>query len=353
LPEPIRDSGRFTYQREIPVYRVREQCDGTCWAHSGMTVLDDAMLRNHQRWEDISLDFILYHAVEQRLRHPLSGVDDLRLVINEDGNHAGVLDEVVALYGMIPSSAWQPQGGSLDGRYSEWLERIQNLFKNYEDRLIVAENSRDRNRFYRAQLDFADAVARSRRLMFGVPPETFQVHGRTYTPRSWADRALPREVSRTLTWVDAEIHDQRPFVIDSNRWQNYQSYIMPSGERRVDHHYVGSVDELSLAIRRSIDSGRPPRLSIEWHNEFIDSATGIISPNNARFFPLLHQQENLHAVVIFGYDLDADGNISRLKILNSHGAGSGDNGFIHMDIDYFRAFARDVTIRVPMPQGFR
>lgn len=80
-------------------------------------------------------------------------------------------------------------------------------------------------------------------------------------------------------------------------------------------------------IRNELDNNRPVILSgMGWY-EIRDLNTVYINSQLDQIDP----EEGSHALVIVGYELDFNGKVKTLKMQNSYG-----EGFIHLDVSYFR-----------------
>jgi aminopeptidase C len=115
-------------------------------------------------------------------------------------------------------------------------------------------------------------------------------------------------------------------------------------------------------IVEALKRGEIVPLAYESNHSFMDPKTGIMSisafyaPEGFETPPVPYRNEigfeteMGHAVDIVGVDLDANGKVIKFKIRNSHGEQSGDRGYNHMYLDYFRNFMKRVYLRVDAPK---
>ena len=178
---------------------------------------------------------------------------------------------------------------------------------------------------------------------FGEMPESFTYKGREFTPNSFMDEYLP-EHSEDITYVKYEklLGKEDPDIgIDFNEIIKDELKVA-NLTTKVEYKSSQDIDKI---IIESIDNNRPVNIGVQWRSSdlFLDKNNKIIeyinNENGVIRAPELDNSFSTgggHAVLIIGYELDINGNIKTLKILNSWGEHAGDRGIYHMDIEYFK-----------------
>lgn len=339
------------YSKELTQFGdIKDQSAlGTCHLYSWSASLEQSYLQRTGKKIKISgRHLTLMHWIDSAFRTLKS--EDPKAEIQLGANPIFSRFQVLR-FGAMPDAAFKPARDfdkpPLSGRLETYVQNIVDRAKF--DLKSTGDSGKRIAILQRAQADilqiFNDVV--------GNIPTTFSYDGKSYDPRSFAKEMFP-ELTKPIVFMaikgDRDAEDVRT---DIN-----PNFML----------FETSIDRLENTVKELIDKGQAVYLGYQHEASFVDKETGTMTlagfhfPTNAR--PLSRRQREWserngggHAVQIVGYDLDPKtGKIIKFKIKNSWGEKAGDNGYYHMYVDYFRAYARGITFykgAVKLPAAFK
>ncbi|WP_041577420.1 C1 family peptidase [Bdellovibrio bacteriovorus] len=317
--------------------QIKNQCNlGTCHLHSWMSHLERGYEQKTGQSLTLSNEYLsARHWLERsllRLEKPSKEVE-VKLGAGPLFSRESILE-----YGLIPEGAWKPKSDFMLNpqakKMSEFIENI--LVRTQWQAEKTAEGPAREAVLEQGRNQIKDLF----RQMVGEVPAQFEFQGQTWTPKDFA-KAYFESFEGPMTQM--AIHNDRKAATKFEK--------TPQGRK-----LITSLDKVEDTARRMLDKGEAVYLSYDHHAEYVDASSGIMSirafhiPTYAR--PATRQMREAfdtnsggHAVQIVGYELDPrTGRVVKWKIRNSWGTKKGDEGHYHMYDDYFRAFAKSITV---------
>ncbi|MBD5288863.1 aminopeptidase [bacterium] len=167
---------KFTEVITIPTTSVKDQNkSGTCWAFSGLSTLEDNVLKNTGKEIDLSEMFVVRNAYIDKAKKYMRMNGKLNFA--QGGSFADVL-EMTRLYGAVPEEAYSGlnYGESKHSHY-EMAEALEAYLNAVLARGM--KNSKLSSAWLPGFIGILDAY-------LGKAPENFTYNGKNYTPQSFA-----------------------------------------------------------------------------------------------------------------------------------------------------------------------
>jgi bleomycin hydrolase len=202
---------KFTDTKTAPATSVKDQNkSGTCWSFSTLALMESELLRMGKGEYDLSPMWVARHTYFEKVLKYVRMHGKLQLAA---GGHAGDVTNIIAKYGIVPTSVYAGLNYGTDNHDHGELDAVVMAYA----KTIIA-----RNTLTTAWLDGLNGILDA---YFGKVPETFEYNGKKYTPTSFRDMlGLDMEdyVSITAfahhplnTWFDMEVPDN---------WNNYPAW---------------------------------------------------------------------------------------------------------------------------------
>lgn len=167
---------KFTDVKIIPTTPVKDQNkSGTCWAFSGISTLEDDLLRRGKGELDLSEMFIVRNAYIDKAKKYMRTNGKINFA--QGGSFYDVL-EMTRLYGAMPEEAYD---GLNYGEKKHSHYEMAAALKAYLD--AVMANGQRTSKLTTAWLPGFVGILDA---YLGKLPETFTYNGKTYTPQSFA-----------------------------------------------------------------------------------------------------------------------------------------------------------------------
>lgn len=172
------DSTGFTFTDviKIPTTPVKDQNkSGTCWAFSGISTLEDNVLKKTGKELDLSEMFIVRNAYIDKAKKYMRMNGKINFA--QGGSFADVL-EMTRLYGAMPEEAYNGLNyGEAKHSHYEMAEALEAYLNAVLARGM--KNSKLSSAWLPGFIGILDAY-------LGEVPESFTYQGKTYTPKSFA-----------------------------------------------------------------------------------------------------------------------------------------------------------------------
>ncbi|MCL1933872.1 MAG: aminopeptidase [Candidatus Azobacteroides sp.] len=225
------DTFRFATIKALPITSVKNQGNsGTCWAFSGIGLIESELLRMGKGEYDLSEMFIVSKNYSDKAQKYVRMHGETNFA--EGGSFADVLD-CIKDYGIVPDSV-QPglNYGETQHRHAE----LDQLSKAYIGVIIKNPNRKLSTAWLKGFSGILDAY-------LGESPETFTYNGKQYTPQSFTKflGINPDDYVSITSFTHHPFYTAFPIEIPDNwRWAN--SYNVP-------------LNEMVQIIDNSIDKG--------------------------------------------------------------------------------------------------
>lgn len=223
----------FTTVKELPITSVKNQWkSGTCWDYATLGYFESEILRKTGKTYNLCEMFVVNKDYMDNATHyvRMHGYSQ----ISEGGSCDDVL-EVIRNYGICPEEA-MPAPGSLTG---DSLANFDVFFPELEKKVssIVKKDAKA------PLLHWQDSVLAVIERYVGRCPEAFEYEGKTYTPKSFAERlGLNLDEYVSLTSYTHHPFNQW-FVIEAPyKWRLKPSYNIP-------------IEQLMDVLDKAIDAG--------------------------------------------------------------------------------------------------
>ncbi len=231
---PVDTTGfNFIDEKVIPTTSVKDQNkSGTCWCFAGTSMFEDEIVRRGGKPLDLSEMFTVRHCY-------LDKADRFVRMYGETNFAAGgSLADVPYVwkhYGAVPESAYP---GLSYGEEKHVHGELDGVLRAYLKEVVKKPNKRLSTSWRKGVEAILDAY-------LGEVPETFEVDGVTYTPRTYADKLglVPDDYVALTSFTHHPMYE--PFVLevaDNWLWEKYDNIAL---------------DELKAVVDNAIDNGYP------------------------------------------------------------------------------------------------
>ena len=238
--KPAKEEGyKFTDLKTVPTTSVKDQFrSGTCWSYSGLSFLENEILRAGGPEMDLSEMWIVRNMYFDK------GVKYVRMhgFLNfGEGGAPHDVTECIKKYGIVPEEAYP---GLNYGTEKPVFGELSAVLKAYLDAVIEAKNGTLTTAWENGFNALLDAY-------FGPRPETFTYEGKEYTPKSFAE-SLPINMEDYVAVGSFTHHPfYEQFVIEvPDNWMWEQIYNVP-------------LEDLMAIVDNALENG----YSIEWATE--------------------------------------------------------------------------------------
>lgn len=221
----------FTDVKVNPTTSVKDQNkSGTCWSFSGLSFLEDELLKKGKGEYDLSEMYVARQCYIDK------AINFVRYYGKTNfGEGGGLLDipYVYNKYGMMPESAYD---GLEYGEEKHDHGELAAVLTAYLNEIVKNPNKKLSTAWLKGYIGILDAY-------FGEVPETFEYDGKTYTPRSFADE-LGLDMNDYLPVTSFTHHEfYKPFVLEvPDNWDHGLYYNVP-------------MEELLQIVDNAIDKG--------------------------------------------------------------------------------------------------
>lgn len=233
---------QFTNVKEIKTTSVKNQNrSGTCWSFSGISFLENELIRMGKGEYDLSEMWIVNYTYQDKadLYVRMHGISNF-------GAGAALIDvfDVVRKYGIVPEDAYK---GLEYGEKMHIHGELDAILKGYLDAVVANKNKKITpvwKKGYNAVLS----------AYLGEIPETFNYNGVNYTPESFT-KSLGLNMDDYISITSFSHHPfYEQFTIEvPDNWTMSKSYNLP-------------VEEMMQVMNYAIDNG----YSIAWASDVSD-----------------------------------------------------------------------------------
>lgn len=333
-----------------PVYDQNKS--GTCWAFSGVSALEDEVLRQGGPALDLSEMFIVRQNYIDKAKKYMRL--DGKLNFAQGGGFADVLT-VLDEYGIVPEEVYS---GLNYGEEKHMHYEMADALKGYLDGVMRVGNKRLSEAWLPGFIGILDAY-------LGKLPETFVYNGKTYTPKEFAKSIGldARKYKSYTSYTHHPFYTTFPLEIPDNwRWADSYNVTMEDMKQMVDtaldkgytvawaadvseptfkwkEGYALLPEKKTQADMDGTELARWVKLSDEDRKK---SENEVKGPVKERVITQADRQKTFdnrettddHGMVIVGYAKDQEGN-RYYKVKNSWDTNQIYDGYIYVSEPYF------------------
>ncbi|TAJ11404.1 aminopeptidase [Marinilabiliaceae bacterium JC017] len=212
---------------DLPATSVKDQNrSGTCWSFSGLSFLESEMIRKGKDSVDLSEMFIARHCYADKAEKYVR----LHGALNFGGG--GAFQDVLYVfkkYGLMPEENYQ---GLNYGQDSHVHGEFDTVLKQYVEGVVKNKNKQLSTAWYNGFNGILDAY-------LGELPETFEVDGKSYTPKTYASEVVglnPDDYIQVSSYTHHPFYDT--FIIEvPDNWLWGEVYNVPMDDlKRIFHN---------------------------------------------------------------------------------------------------------------------
>lgn len=387
----------FRFNVELPekVEATDQESSGRCWIFAGLNVMRHILIRRHDLRPDFQLSQAYTYkcnmfercnmALETVYQQVSEGAfDDLVTfkILDDafgDGGTSLQLVNVIEKYGVMPYDAFP------DLRHVKDTSSLRSLLKAVTLRSVTqvkqicagkgGGGSTTRAQFERLRDKIMDDVQRVLTLMLGTTPRSFRysfdndacgsVPSSSHAVSEHTPLGFYKECIRPLLDFESlvPVKNDTRYAFDSLIATPYGHNVLKRLPFDVHESLTNVYLNLDIQVfkRAVVDTLQRSQIPV-WFasdfDEFVLRNGSVMDQDASRLeemigVTLLSDKSDLltarilrpvHAMVITGFQREADGRISRWKVENSHGTGSPDGGFLTMSDAYFDRFVLQALV---------
>ncbi|WP_164112897.1 MULTISPECIES: aminopeptidase C [Sphingobacterium] len=176
VSDKSKDGFVFTQVINLGNTSIKDQgSSGTCWSYSGNSFLESEMIRMGKKPVEISQIYTAYYTYLEKAK------TYVKLHGDQAQGEGGQLHDVLTIfrkYGAVPREVYTGlRDGQTRNNFSEMSTLIQGMNEN------IVKSKKPTPAWQKAITGVMDSY-------LGMPPQSFQYNGKTYTPRTWADQVI-------------------------------------------------------------------------------------------------------------------------------------------------------------------
>ena len=360
-----------------------QKSSGRCWMFTGMNVLRNKAIRQH----DLPADFqfsqaytFFYDQLEKSNLFLQAIIDTYKLPMDSqevqwlfknplsDGGQFTGIANLIDKYGLAPAEA-MPETFNTNNT-SSISNLIQLKLREYGLQLReMAKNGQNSNTLLNKKTEMLGTIYRMLALTFGEPPAqfTWQQHNAkgeivstdTYTPKSFYEKFAKTDFSKYyMVMNDPTREYYKVYEIQYDRHvydgQNWRYINLPMKE--IAPMCIASIKD-STMMYFSCDVAKflnRDKGFMDMNNYDYESLFGTTFGMDKKQRVATHASGSSHAMTLCAVDLDKDGNASKGMVENSWGSSYGHNGFLIMTNDWFNEYMFRVVLEEKyIPAGIR
>lgn len=365
-PEKLDSAGFvFTDVKIIPTTSVKDQNkSGTCWAFSGISTLEDDLLRRGKGELDLSEMFVVRNAYIDKAKKYIRTNGTINFA--QGGSFEDVL-EMTRRYGAMPEEAY---AGLNYGESKHAHYEMAAALKAYLD--AVMSNAKRTKKLTTGWLPGFIGILDA---YLGPVPETFTYKGKTYTPQSFAKEIgiEPDNFEIFTSFTHHPFYEKFALEIPDN-WQWSENYNVPlnelleitdnaldkgytvfwgadvsEGAFKWNNGYAVNPAEKDQKDMTDSELARWVKLSDKDRNNDKFKVNGPVKEKEVTQEMRQNSFENYettddHGMVIVGYATDQEGN-KYYKVKNSWDTNQIYDGYFYVSVPYFLEKTMDIGVR--------
>jgi bleomycin hydrolase len=195
---------------------VSQGSTNTCWCYSTTSMLESEVYRLYGKKVRLSEAYTVYGEYLERVKRFIRERGDSAVA---EGSEANAVTRDWKLYGCVP---WEVYSGLKPGQvfpdHSKLIEEVRTYLEH-----IKKDNAWNQN-------EALETVKSILNYYIGVPPQTFTVEGREYTPVSYLRDYLkinPDDYVDVLSYMQQPFGQQVEYQVPDNWWHSADYYNVP------------------------------------------------------------------------------------------------------------------------------
>ena len=327
-----------------------QKSSGRCWLFTGLNVLRAKAITEHGLGDfEFSENYIFFYDQLEKANLFLQSVIDTRDRSFEDrtvdwlfqnpmsdgGQFTGV-SNLITKYGLVPASV-MPESYCANNT-SSWTTHFKTLLR--KDGLMLREGNKSAKELQQMKLDMLKEVYHVLGLTLGVPPTEFEWKGEKYTPKSFYQKYVGKDLENNYVMVMNdpcreyfkvyEIEYDR-HVYDGQNWVYINLPIEKIKEMAIASIKDDTAMYFSCDVAKYLDRNKGV---MDLDNFDYESLLGVSLAMNKEQRVRTHASGSSHAMTLMAVDLK-DGVPQKWMVENSWGASSGYNGYLIMTDEWF------------------
>lgn len=327
-----------------------QKSSGRCWLFTGLNVLRAKAITEHGLGDfEFSENYIFFYDQLEKANLFLQSVIDTRDRSFEDrtvdwlfqnpmsdgGQFTGV-SNLITKYGLVPASV-MPESYCANNT-SSWTTHFKTLLR--KDGLMLREGNKSAKELQQMKLDMLKEVYHVLGLTLGVPPTEFEWKGEKYTPKSFYQKYVGKDLENNYVMVMNdpcreyfkvyEIEYDR-HVYDGQNWVYINLPIEKIKEMAIASIKDDTAMYFSCDVAKYLDRSKGV---MDLDNFDYESLLGVSLAMNKEQRVRTHASGSSHAMTLMAVDLK-DGVPQKWMVENSWGASSGYNGYLIMTDEWF------------------
>lgn len=327
-----------------------QKSSGRCWLFTGLNVLRAKAITEHDLGDfEFSENYIFFYDQLEKANLFLQSVIDTRDRSFEDrtvdwlfqnpmsdgGQFTGV-SNLITKYGLVPASV-MPESYCANNT-SSWTTHFKTLLR--KDGLMLREGNKSAKELQQMKVDMLKEVYHVLGLTLGVPPTEFEWKGEKYTPMSFYQKYVGKDLENNYVMVmnDPCREYYKVYEIEYDRHvydgQNWVYINLPI--EKIKEMAIASIKDdtamyFSCDVAKYLDRSKGV---MDLDNFDYESLLGVSLAMNKEQRVRTHASGSSHAMTLMAVDLK-DGVPQKWMVENSWGAGSGYNGYLIMTDEWF------------------
>lgn len=327
-----------------------QKSSGRCWLFTGLNVLRAKAITEHDLGDfEFSENYIFFYDQLEKANLFLQSVIDTRDRSFEDrtvdwlfqnpmsdgGQFTGV-SNLITKYGLVPASV-MPESYCANNT-SSWTTHFKTLLR--KDGLMLREGNKSAKELQQMKVDMLKEVYHVLGLTLGVPPTEFEWKGEKYTPKSFYQKYVGKDLENKYVMVmnDPCREYYKVYEIEYDRHvydgQNWVYINLPI--EKIKEMAIASIKDdtamyFSCDVAKYLDRSKGV---MDLDNFDYESLLGVSLAMNKEQRVRTHASGSSHAMTLMAVDLK-DGVPQKWMVENSWGAGSGYNGYLIMTDEWF------------------
>lgn len=330
-----------------------QKSSGRCWLFTGLNVLRAKAITEHDLGDfEFSESYIFFYDQLEKANLFLQAVIDTRdksfddrtvdwLFQNpmSDGGQFTGVSNLITKYGLVPASV-MPESYCANNT-STWTTHFKTLLR--KDGLMLREGNKSAKELQQMKVEMLKEVYHVLGLTIGVPPVEFEWKGEKYTPKSFYQKYVGKDLENNYVMVMndpcREYYKVYEIAYDRHVYdgQNWVYVNLPI--EKIKEMAIASIkDDTAMYFSCDVAKFLNRKKGVMDLNNFdYESILGVSLDMNKEQRVRTHASGSSHAMTLMAVDIK-DGVPQKWMVENSWGAASGYKGYLIMTDEWFNEY---------------